>query len=353
MKNKFKKIVDFGEINNKNLYIKRKIKAWMFVFLSSFCAYLISIIEPFKTFAISSLIISVVIGVIIGNLFKKSHKFLGKTGVLSFSTKQILRLGIILYGFKITLNDIAVVGLNGILFAFFIVFSTFFLGCFVGKLLGIDKKTSVLVSAGSSICGAAAVLATSSTIKAKSEQIAIAICTVVVFGSIFMFAYPILFNAGLIPLSQEKMGYMVGLSIHEVAHAVAAGAGVGAGDISVIIKMLRVLMLVPFLIMLGIFIKFFIPNGQNSAKFEIPYFAFLFLLMIVIGSFIPENLRLNLIPVINFIDTILLSIAMFCLGFGIRKDILKHSSKKPFLLAIILAIWLILASFILVYFFVR
>ena len=288
------------------------------------------------------------------NTFYEASLFLEKTGVIKIATKQILRLGIVLYGFKITLNDIGHVGFSGVLMAFFIVFSTFFIGYFLGLVLGLDKKSSVLISAGSSICGAAAVLATSSVIKAKSDKVGVAVCTVVVFGTIFMFLYPVLFRLGVLDLSKTQMGYLMGLSLHEVAHAVGAGAAVGgqASDLSVIIKMLRVLMLVPFLFMMSFFIFDENNNKKSTKKVTIPWFGLWFLAMVFIGSFLPLNLRDISLPIVNFIDIILLTIAMFALGITIRKDMLKKSGKKPFILATFLAIWLFTICFVIAKFLV-
>ncbi|MCZ6111518.1 YeiH family protein [Campylobacter ureolyticus] len=353
-KKNFKKENNNKKLSHKSIYKNRKLKAWAFILTSALCAYSLSLLAPIKTLAISPLIIAVVLGAILSNTFYEASLFLEKTGVIKIATKQILRLGIVLYGFKITLNDIGHVGFSGVLMAFFIVFSTFFIGYFLGLVLGLDKKSSVLISAGSSICGAAAVLATSSVIKAKSDKVGVAVCTVVVFGTIFMFLYPVLFRLGVLDLSKTQMGYLMGLSLHEVAHAVGAGAAVGgqASDLSVIIKMLRVLMLVPFLFMMSFFIFDENNNKKSTKKVTIPWFGLWFLAMVFIGSFLPLNLRDISLPIVNFIDIILLTIAMFALGITIRKDMLKKSGKKPFILATFLAIWLFTICFVIAKFLV-
>ena len=356
-KKNFKKENNKKKLSHKSIYKNRKLKAWVFILTSALCAYSLSLLAPIKTLAISPLIIAVVLGAILSNTFYEASLFLEKTGVIKIATKQILRLGIVLYGFKITLNDIGHVGFSGVLMAFFIVFSTFFIGYFLGLFLGLDKKSSILISSGSSICGAAAVLATSSVIKAKSDKIGVAVCTVVVYGTIFMFLYPVLFRLGVFDLSKTQMGYLMGLSLHEVAHAVGAGAAVGqeANDLSVIMKMLRVLMLVPFLFMISFFDleKVHDKNSEKmSKKITIPWFGLWFLAMVFIGSFLPLNLRDISLPIVNFIDIMLLTTAMFALGVTIRKDMLKKSGKKPFILATFLAIWLFTICFVIAKFLV-
>lgn len=328
------------------IYKKRKILGWSFVIiLSVFCIFL-SNLNFIKIFAISPLIIAVLMGAFVSNLMPNLEKLLLKTSIIGISTKQILRLGIILYGFKITIYDIAFVGFSGILISFIVVFSTFFIGCKLGKILGLDEKSSILISAGSSICGAAAVLATESLTKGGSQKVGVAVSTVVIFGTLFMFLYPLAYNLGITTLSANEMGFFIGATLHEVAHVVGASAAVGGNDVSIIIKMLRVLMLVPFLFMLGFFGSSQRGN-ERSIKTQIPYFAIWFLVAVGISSLFTPSFRFFIMPKIEFLDTLLLTIAMLCLGFGIKKNIFKKAGKKPFILATILALWLIFIGYIL------
>lgn len=337
--------------NNKTFKKFTKI-GWLAIIGLAMVSYLISLMPIFSQLGISPLIISVVLGSIIGNVFHKTTKLLHKTNVIKISTKEILRLGIILYGFRITINDIVFVGSYGLFMAFVVVFSTFVFGCYIGKVLKLDIKSSILISSGSSICGAAAVLATDSIIKGGSDKTAVAICTVVVFGTILMFMYPLMYKLGFIPFTLEQMGYFMGLSLHEVAHAVAAGSAVGgtASDITVIMKMLRVLMLVPFLLIIGLVTVFITNTKHVSIKNNIPYFAIWFLVCVLIGSLLPIGLRDTLIPFVNVIDTLLLTVAMASLGFTIHRNVLKNAGLRPFMLAFFMMLWLFFICFVLVIF---
>lgn len=335
-----------GSVPHGKIYKKRKIRAWSVILVVTICAFGVSKIPPFTTFSISPLIIAVVLGAFFGNISHDLLHLFKKTNVIGYSTKQILRLGIILYGFRITFDDISYVGFNGILMGAGIVFSTFFIGFFLGRMLGLDRKSAVLVSAGSSICGAAAVLATESIIKGGAQRVGVAVCTVVVFGTLCMFGFPIAYKMGILHLDIKEIGFFMGGTLHEVAHAVAAGSAVGgvAAKITVIIKMLRVLMLVPFLIMIGLGSSFFTGSKEKNKgriRDNIPYFAIWFLVVVGLGSFIPTAVREAELPVINFIDTFLLSVSMVALGLTIRKDVLKNAGAKPFVLAIVLLGWLI------------
>ncbi|MDO5045737.1 YeiH family protein [Campylobacter sp.] len=329
---------------------QNKIKAVFLLLALAISAYFLSNLDFIKAFELSPLIVSIILGMIIGNGFKSAVALLKDSGVLAIATKQILRLGIILFGFRLTLQDIYAVGFFGVLIAFIIVFSTFFLGIFIGQKLGLDSKSSTLISSGASICGAAAVLATQSVIKADSDRVAVAVSTVVLFGTIGMFVYPIVFRSEILGFDSASMGLFTGATLHEVAHVIGAAAGIGenAGAGAVIMKMLRVLMLVPFLLMLGLFAFKQSADKSSSIKKFVPYFALWFLVAVCVGS-LPIFPR-QILPTINFIDIILLCIAMGALGTTIRKDVLLNAGKKPFILAFLLFVWLFTVGFLMVKF---
>lgn len=343
-----------GHTTHKKIYSGRKYRGWSVIIVITLCAFGLSKIKPFTTFSISPLIIAVLLGAFFGNISRDIVHLFKKTNIMAYSTRQILRLGIILYGFRITINDISYVGFNGLIMAFLMVFSTFFVGFFIGRAIGLDKKSAVLISSGSSICGAAAVLATESIVKGGAQRVGVAVCTVVVFGTICMFVFPVAYKLGFIPLNIGQIGFFMGGTLHEVAHAVAAGNSVGAeaSNLTIIIKMLRVLMLVPFLIMISLGSSFFTGAKEKKGKIRhsIPYFALWFLVAVGFGSMMPSDIREVEMPVINLIDTLLLSVSMVALGLSMRKDVLKNAGFKPFLLAIVLLFWLVGSAYILSYF---
>src|SRR5690606_19143770 len=118
--------------------------------------------------------------------------------------------------------------------------------------LGVDRKLSELIAAGTSICGASAVIATNTVTKAPDEDVAYAVACVTIFGSIAMFTYPLL--PGLLGLDPQAFGLWAGASIHEIAQVVAAAfqGGEQAGQFGTIAKLSRVMFLAPMVIGLGI-----------------------------------------------------------------------------------------------------
>ena len=114
---------------------------------------------------------------------------------VDFAKQRLLRAGIVLFGMRITFQDIGAVGWSGALVDAMMLASTFMLALLVGRRWwGMDARSVLLIGAGSSICGAAAVLATEPVVKARGEDVAVAVATVVVFGTLAIFLYPVLYH---------------------------------------------------------------------------------------------------------------------------------------------------------------
>ena len=271
----------------------------------------------------------------------------------SGSTKYILRFGIILYGFRLTLQNLQEVGFGGIFIAFCIVLFTFIFGYFIGvKVLKLDREIAILCSAGSSICGAAAVMATSSVLKNEAYKSAIAVSFVVIFGTIAMFLYPFLYKLGIFDFNPSQMGVYIGATLHEVAHVVGSSNSLGemvAKD-AIIVKMIRVIFLVPFLILLSFWlIKTTFHNKKEKTKIMVPWFAIIFIVVVGFNSF--GFLSIKTIETINFVDNFALTMAMTALGMETSFNKFKNIGMKPFYLSLILFVWLTIEGYYLVKFF--
>ena len=294
-----------------------------------------------------------IIGIVLGMLYANSlRNHLPETWVpgIQFCSKKILRLGIILYGFRLTFQDVMAVGTAGIMIDAIIVTVTILGGIAIGRLLKMDRDIALLTSIGSGICGAAAVLGAEATMRTQPYKTAVAVATVVIFGTIAMFVYPIAYRSGILALSPDEMGIYAGSTLHEVAHAVGAGNAMGENiaNVSIIVKMIRVMLLVPVLLILGYWMALSARKGNSSAekgKVAIPWFAIGFLAVIGFNSFglLPQNI----VDAINYIDTFLLTMAMAALGAETSIDKFKKAGAKPFILAAILFVWLISGGWLL------
>jgi len=317
----------------------------LFVALFATSATFISQFSFFQEFGISPLIIGIVLGIAYANTLRNHLPKEWSTGIV-FSTKTVLRTAIVFYGFRITFQNIADVGIAGIFASATVVVLTFIIGYFVGtKILKLDLDTTILTTAGSSICGAAAILATEPVLKSEPYKSAVAVSTVVVFGTIAMFLYPFAYKAGLINLDATGMGIYIGGTIHEVAHVAAAGNTLGSeiSNNAVIVKMLRVMMIAPFLIILGIWLSTKQNKKEKKTKVTIPWFAVAFILVAGFNSF--DLLPHNMINTINHLDTFALTMAMSALGMETSFDKFKKVGMKPIYLATTLFIWLIFGGF--------
>lgn len=325
------------------LFNKKLAVGVFYIALLSLIAMVIANIQVIKHLSISPLIIAIFLGTVLTHLLKHSYmEYLHEA--IGFSTKRILRFGIILYGFQLTLQNLEEVGMHGFVFAVFIVVTTFIIGYFIGtKILNMDKELTILTSIGSSICGAAAVLATESVLKTPAYKSTVAVSTVVIFGTVAMLLYPFLYQLGTFDLTTHNFGLYLGGTLHEVAHVVASGNAVNneVANSAVIEKMIRVMLLAPFVLILA-----FVGFKQNKAeqgKVIIPWFAILFIVVMLFNSF--GFLDQKTLGLINYFDTFLLTMAMLALGLQTHISKFKSVGAKPFYLALILFIWLIIGGY--------
>ncbi|WP_373029780.1 YeiH family protein [Sulfurovum sp.] len=330
----------------------------LFVAIFSAAATFIAELGPVKALGLSPLVIGIVLGIFYANTLHNQLPSEWETGI-TFSAKKILRFAIVFYGFRITFQQIAEVGMDGFLVSLIMLSTTFIFGTWLGhKIFGMDKDTSMLTASGASVCGAAAVLATEPVLKAEEYKTAIAVSMVVLFGTISMFLYPVLYTAifenatGFLHMTAREFGIYVGGTIHEVAQVVAVpfsvpGAPEEMANSAVIVKMTRVIMIAPMLIVLGIYLSYSAKKeggATESVKLVIPWFAVYFIGVAGFNSLhlIPENI----VHIINEIDTFLLTMAMTALGMGTRFSKFKGLGLAPVYTATAMFAWLVIGGFV-------
>ena len=307
-------------------------------------AFLLTYFGIGHSLGISALTFAILIGMLLGNTIYPKIADVSHAGV-NFSKGILLRAGIILYGFRITFQQIDSVGFNAIATDAVVLLSTFFITCWLGiKWLKIDRETTLLCATGASICGAAAVMAAEPVMKAQSHKVSVAIATVVIFGTIAMFVYPLLHTWLTAYLSEYQFGIYIGSTVHEVAQVYAAGQNINnqIADSAVITKMIRVMMLAPFLFGLSYFLSRE-QTGTQGKKINIPWFAVWFIIVAIINSFpiIPDIVTHWLVE----LDTILLMMAMSALGLTTHIDAIKRAGAKPLILGFLVFLWLSIGGF--------
>ncbi|MFA6137264.1 MAG: YeiH family protein [Sulfurimonas sp.] len=330
----------------------------LFVAIFAAAATMIADIQFVKSLGISPLVIGIVMGIFYANTLHNHIPSEWGTGI-TFSGKKILRFAIVFYGFRITFQQIADVGIDGFMVSLIMLSTTFLLGTYLGvKAFKMDRDTSMLTAAGAAVCGAAAVLATEPVLKAEGHKTAVAVSMVVLFGTISMFLYPVLYASiiepavGFLHMTPEVFGIYVGGTIHEVAQVVAVPASIlGApqemANSAVIVKMTRVIMIAPMLIVLGLYLSYAAKKSGGAGgavKLVIPWFAVYFIGMAGFNSLglVPQNI----VSVINEIDTFLLTMAMTALGMGTIFAKFKGLGLAPLYTGGAMFVWLVVGGFL-------
>lgn len=276
---------------------------------------------------LSPMILAIVIGMTFHNVVGTPAR--AKAGVV-FSMRRILRFAIILLGLQLTAAQVAEVGAGGIAVIALTLAATFGFTVWLGRLIGVDARLAELIAAGTSICGASAVIATNTVTRAPDEDVAYAVACVTVFGSVAMFLYPLL--PDLLHLAPHAYGLWAGASIHEIAQVVAAAyqEGQSAGEFGTVAKLSRVMMLAPVVIGLGILASRRAPHGAGKAKPPMPWFVLGFLAMVVLNSIvvIPAEAKAVLVAATTF----LLSMALAAMGLETDFAKLRAKGCRPFLL---------------------
>lgn len=316
----------------------------LFMALFACAAFFIGDMQWVKALSLSPMVVGILLGMIYANSLRNRLPETWVPGI-KFSSKQILRTGIVFYGFRLSFQDVLSVGLPAIVVDAIIVTGTIGLGLLLGRLLRMDRQLSLLTASGSAICGAAAVMGVDGSLKPEPYKTAVAVATVVIFGTLSMFIYPILYRAGIFNLPVDQMGVFTGSTVHEVAHVVGAGNAMGSAvsDTAIIVKMIRVMMLVPVLLIVAFAVSANQrrKNAQSGQKasITIPWFALLFLLVIAFNSL--HLLPQEMVDFLNTFDTFLLTMAMAALGAETSFDKFRQAGFKPFLLAALIYCWLL------------
>lgn len=303
------------------------------------------------TFPFFSILGQLVIAIIVGMAWRAAFKVQDTWQVgIAFSSKKLLRLGIILLGMRLNLADIYHAGASvfliaviNLLFALMVVYG-------LTKMLKVDQKLGILTACGTAICGAAAVVAIAPQIKANQKETAVGAAIVALLGTIFTLIYTVLYS--ILDLTPTEYGIFAGGTLHEIAHVIAAASAGGneAIDIAVIVKLTRVALLVPVAIIIGIFYRR-MDKSEEKKGFTlsiIPWFILGFLAMSAINSLgiIPANVAQTFVN----IAYILIAMAMAGLGLNVEIKTFKELGVKAFIAGLIGSVCLTILGYILVIF---
>lgn len=316
----------------------------LFVGLLAAAVVQLASLSAIRSLGFSPLVVGIVCGMLYGNFLRTTMPDGWGAGV-NFAARRLLRIAVAFYGLNISVQQIIEVGLPGLLVSVTVVLVVLVAGTLIGqRLLGLDRDTAMLTAAGSAICGAAAVLAFESTLKAPPHKSAVALASVVLFGTIAMFLYPVLYRLGWLGLDGRALGIFLGGTIHEVAQVVGAASNIDPAttEVATIVKMTRVALLVPLLLILGLWLQRSAASGmapgKTRPKLPIPWFAIGFLVLAIINSAV--TIPPDLLQTLRSIDIFALTMAMTALGIETRFAQLRKAGPRVLALGLILFLML-------------
>ncbi|KVV15783.1 hypothetical protein AP058_00623 [Flavobacterium sp. TAB 87] len=280
-------------------------------------------------FSIISAPIALLLGLLVANLTGNPFQ--------SFSSKSIpflLQFSVVGLGFGMNVASAISAGKEGFTLTVASIFSTLLLGTFLGKWFAIDKKTAHLISCGTAICGGSAIAAIAPVIKSEEKQTSVALGVIFILNSIALFLFPYLgheFN-----LSQRDFGLWCAVAIHDTSSVVGAASRYGAEalQIATTVKLARALWIIPVALLTSVIFK------NKKTKIQIPYFIGLFIVAMLLNSYVPEIKYVA--PTIVNLAQIGLTITLFLIGSGLNFSVLKAVGVMPLLQGVLL--WLFIAT---------
>ena len=315
--------------------------------------------------AISDVLIAILLGLFIRNVVGVPKSC--DPGV-KFALERVLRLGIILLGLRLSLQDVAAIGGTAMLLVFTCIAVALSTAYVVGRLFQIPPRLTALIGVGTSICGNTAIVATAPAIGAKEEEVSFAVAVITLFGLIAVILYPIIGQS--LELSNTAFGLWAGTAVNDTSQVVAVGAAHSTTALSVatIVKLMRNTIMAPLIILIGLFLKSKAPSGNSPQSavprggILIPWFVIGFLTMSLVrtsgisAGILPQDVTqpgalkaaASALHAFDAIAKFSILTALAGVGLGTRLHILRKIGMKPFLLGLCVSVVLSIASLSLV-----
>ena len=278
-------------------------------------------------------IFSLGLGFIFGIILKDNLKeFFSNIGSI------LLQAGIVLVGFSISFNEFSDLFVNYFPIISIYVVMIFLLGLFLGKLLSLDKKFVYLISSATAICGATAALAISSIIKAKPNQISLAVFIIFLMNSIALVLFPII--GKFLGLSDMQFGLFSALAIHDTASVVGSGFlySEEAGETAATLKIVRTLWLVPLIALIAL-----MENEKKSVNYnDLPKFIILFFIVIIISNIF--SLPVQIFDISKLLSIVFINIGIFFIA--LQSEIKHINNSSSLIYPILLWLTVVLISFV-------
>lgn len=288
--------------------------------------------------ALETLTIGIILGILLNNTVDLKDTY--RPGI-RFSLKKLLKVGIILLGFKLNFYSLLKLGPKILIMVLVFVPLVLLVSFYLGKMFKLDSKVSTLIGIGSCICGTSAIVALGPSVGASEEDSVISVSIVSFLGAIGVLLYS--FIATISPINNLEYGIWSGLSLQGVAHALAAAfaRGEAAGEIGTFVKMARVVMLIPVSIAMGFIFK--TDNNQTGVKVKFPKYVLLFILAGILNSLV--TIQPLLLKVLVKSSSVFIGMAMIAMGLSVNFSDLKEKGKEALLLGLILFLIIALSTY--------
>lgn len=258
----------------------------------------------------------------------------------SKAVNWLLKIAVVGLGFGMSLKETLAAGKDGFILTVFSISITLILGYFLGRFLKMNRKSSHLISSGTAICGGSAIAAVAPVINASEKDISISLGVIFLLNSIALVVFPPLGH--LFGLSQHEFGLWCAIAIHDTSSVVGAAYAFGeeALKVATTVKLARALWIIP-LSLLSVYL--FKGKGKSI---KIPYFIFLFILAIILNSYlaIPDVITGS----ITSISKSLLVLTLFLIGAGLSLDKIKSAGWKPMILGVSLWVFISISSILVI-----
>ncbi|GAB4493949.1 MAG: YeiH family protein [Anaerolineales bacterium] len=324
--------------------------------------------QPILSKSISEILIAVLLGLLVGNLFRLNAAM--RAGA-KFALHRLLRLGIILLGLRLSLQDVAATGLTALALVVICISAALTLAYFSGRLFHVPPKLAALIGVGTAICGNTAIIATAPVLEADEEEMGFAVATITLFGLLAVLLYPLIGH--FLGLSDRAFGLWAGTAVNDTSQVVAVSAIYSplSLDVATIVKLTRNTLMAPLIILFGLVYTRALNrpmsnSAARAARFDwgklIPGFVLGFLAMALLrtlgvaAGLLPQSLSQpgELQTAAAFLKTVdemskfLILMALTGVGLNTNLGSLRRLGLKPLLVGTSVAILLAALSLALI-----
>lgn len=274
---------------------------------------------------------ALLLGLVVANL--SGHPFLPFNHI---AIRYLLQISVVGLGFGMSVTSALAIGSTSFIFTIISIVTTIGFGYLLGKWLSIERKTSYLIACGTAICGGSAIAAIAPIIKSDEKQTSVALGVIFILNSIALFLFPTIGH--WLNLTQQEFGLWCAIAIHDTSSVVGAANKFGADalQIATTVKLARALWIIPVALMTTFVFK------SKSSKIKIPYFIGLFILAMLINTYIPEVAAYS--PSIVAVAKVGLTLTLFLIGSGLNFNTLRSVGFKPLFQGILLWAFIAMVS---------